>query len=211
MFATHREVRMKTDSRFPSLQTARLRLRAPDLDDASAYHEILSLREVTRYINLRDSPTSERSRKFVRWMTGLHSRGRGCAWIMESLATHDLVGAIRIDEIDTRSRCGTVGYEMHPAWWGRGLMSEALGALVGCAHTDFELNRLEAWTLHGNTASDKVLTKNGFRYEGTLRQKSRFKGAFHDLRMFSHLASDTTMDTTWMKAREWVPQREPVS
>ena len=51
-------------------------------------------------------------------------------------------------------------------------------------------NRLEAWTLPGNGASDRVLEKAGFRYEGTLRQKSWLKGAFHDFRMFSRLAGD---------------------
>lgn len=195
---------MHSDALFPTLRTERLLMRAPTLEDAPAYHEILSLRDVTRYINLRNSPTPERSRKFVQWMLRLYPGGKGCAWIIEPIATSELVGAIRIDEIDTRSRCGTIGYEMNPAWWGRGVMSEALLALVRCAHTVFELNRLEAWTLHGNKASDRVLIKNGFCYEGTLRQKSRFKGAFHDLRMFSHLASDAPIDVSHRKVQEQV-------
>ena len=41
---------------------------------------------------------------------------------------------------------------------------------------------------HIGAASDRVLEKVGFQYEGTLRQKSWFKGAFHDFRMFSRLA-----------------------
>jgi len=44
--------------------------------------------------------------------------------------------------------------------------------------------------LPGNTASDRVLEKAGFQYEGTLRQKAWFKGAFHDFRMFGRLAAD---------------------
>ena len=34
------------------------------------------------------------------------------------------------------------------------------------------------------------LEKAGFRYEGTLRQKAWFKGAFHDFRMFGCLAGE---------------------
>ena len=69
-------------------------------------------------------------------------------------------------------------------------MSEAAIAVAACGHQVFGLNRIEAWTLPGNTGSDRVLEKAGFRYEGTLRQKGRFKGAYHDLRMFGRLASD---------------------
>jgi len=35
-----------------------------------------------------------------------------------------------------------------------------------------------------------VLEKAGFQYEGTLRQKASFKGAFHDFRMFGRVAAD---------------------
>jgi ribosomal-protein-alanine N-acetyltransferase len=69
-------------------------------------------------------------------------------------------------------------------------MTEAVHAVVGCGHQSFALNRIEAWTLPGNAASDRVLKKAGFRYEGTLRQKAWFKGAYHDFRMFGRLAGD---------------------
>ena len=35
-----------------------------------------------------------------------------------------------------------------------------------------------------------LLQKTGFRYEGTLRQKAWFKGAYRDFRMFGRLAGD---------------------
>lgn len=70
-------------------------------------------------------------------------------------------------------------------------MSEAVGAVARCGFDTFSLNRIEAWTLPGNGASDRVLEKAGFRYEGTLRQKARFKNAFQDLRMFSRLVGDS--------------------
>ena len=69
-------------------------------------------------------------------------------------------------------------------------MSEAVSATVACGHEIFGLNRIEAWTLPGNSASDRVLEKSGFRYEGTLRQKAWFKGAYHDFRMFGRLAGE---------------------
>jgi len=57
---------------------------------------------------------------------------------------------------------------------------------------------MEAWTLPGNDASDRVLVKAGFNYEGTLKQKAWFKGAFHDFRMFGvqRLARSTKRSRT---------------
>jgi ribosomal-protein-alanine N-acetyltransferase len=47
--------------------------------------------------------------------------------------------------------------------------------------------------LPGNGASDRVLEKAGFQFEGVFRQKGYFKGAFHDFRMFGRVASDPVM------------------
>ena len=97
---------------------------------------------------------------------------------------------VRFNHFDRKAKFGEIGYESHPDFWGRGLMTEALRAVVACGHQVFRLNRIEAWTLPGNIASDRVLEKAGFTYEGTLRQRSWFKGAFHDFRMFGRLAND---------------------
>ena len=67
-------------------------------------------------------------------------------------------------------------------------MTEAVRAVTRCGFDHFSLNRIEAWTLPGNAASDRVLEKAGFHYEGTLRQKAWFKNAFHDFRMFGCIA-----------------------
>jgi ribosomal-protein-alanine N-acetyltransferase len=44
--------------------------------------------------------------------------------------------------------------------------------------------------LPGNGASDRVLLNAGFIYEGTLKQKAWFKGAYHDLRMFGRVSAN---------------------
>jgi ribosomal-protein-alanine N-acetyltransferase len=64
---------------------------------------------------------------------------------------------------------------LHSDHWGKGLMTEAVRAVVACGHQTFRLNRIDAWTMPGNAASDRVLEKSGFQYEGTLRQKAWFK------------------------------------
>jgi ribosomal-protein-alanine N-acetyltransferase len=176
--------------KFPSLSTGRLTLRAPKPADAAAFRALLSIPEVTRFSNWPDAPSAAQGERFMRWMAKLHAGGKGCAWIIEDGHSGSLIGAIRFNHFERKWKVGEVGYELHPDFWGRGLMTGALRAVVACGHENFRLNRIEAWTLPGNGASDRVLEKAGFRYEGTLRQRAWFKDAFHDFRMFGRIAGD---------------------
>jgi ribosomal-protein-alanine N-acetyltransferase len=125
-------------------------------------------------------------------MAKVHASGKGCAWVIEQRGRRSaaFLGAIRFNSFEKKWRSGMIGYELDPAFWGRGFMTEAVRAVVACGHQQFKLNRIEAWTLPGNPASDRVLEKSGFRYEGTARQRAYFKGSFHDFRMFARIAGD---------------------
>jgi [ribosomal protein S5]-alanine N-acetyltransferase len=178
------------DSEFPCLVTDRLHLRAPQVDDADPFTALLSIPEVTQFSNWPDAPRKAQVERFVRWMTKLFPSGKGCAWVVEDVISKTVIGAVRLNRFDKKWKFGVIGYELHPTFWGRGLMTEALRAVVSCGHRAFRLNRIEAWTLPGNIASERVLEKTGFQYEGTLRQRGWFKGTFHDFRMFGRLAGD---------------------
>jgi ribosomal-protein-alanine N-acetyltransferase len=175
---------------FPELTTRRLLLRAPMLDDAAPFGALLAIPEVTRFTNWPEAPNRARTERYMRWMAKLLGSGKGCAWIIEDRRSSALIGAIRFNRFDKKWKLGVLGYEAHPDFWGRGLMTEAVRAVAASGHRTFGLNRIEAWTLPGNPASDRVLEKAGFRYEGTLRQRGWFKGAFHDFRMFGRVADD---------------------
>ena len=123
-------------------------------------------------------------------MSRLHRQGLGIAWIIELKSTNTTVGAIRIYSIEKNARCGKVAYELHPEHWRAGIASEALAAVVHHAHETLALHRLEAWTSEGNPASDRVLVKNGFLLEGTLREKARFRDKHWNVRLYGRIADD---------------------
>ena len=181
--------------KFPQLTTKRLTLRAATPKDVAEFHALVSTPEVTRYSNWPDAPTKAQIERSLRWMSKVHASGKGCAWIIETGASKAVAGAIRFNSFEKKWRCGEIGYELHPDYWGKGLMTEAVRAVVACGHQTFRLNRIDAWTLPGNDASDRVLEKSGFRHEGTMRQKAWFKGSFHDFRIFGRLAGDATSPT----------------
>lgn len=177
-------------SPFPTLSTDRLTLRALTPGDATAFRAVLCAPGVTQFSNWPDAPTQEQGETFATDMAALFPGGHGCAWAILERASGRFIGAIRYNYFQPAWKCGGIGYEMHPDAWGQGYMTEVVRAVVGCGHGVFGLNRIEAWTLHGNGASDRVLEKAGFRLEGVQRQKAWFKDTFHDFRMFGRVAGD---------------------
>jgi len=179
---------------FPQINTSRLLLRCPKLKDATDYHQILSCPEISRYSDVPHNPSNKRSERFVSWMSKLHRRGTGIGWIVERQHSGETIGAIRINSVEKKAKCGVLGYELHPDYWNSGYATEALAAVVDHAHNNMVLNRLEAWTTIGNKASEKVLLKNGFQYEGTQRAKVWFRDRFWDIRLYGRLADDVYPD-----------------
>ncbi|CAH2603074.1 GNAT family N-acetyltransferase [Rhodovastum atsumiense] len=175
---------------FPTLATDRLALRALGPDDLDAYHALMQLPETTRFSNWPDSPGRDHMEGYIKRRIENFASGQGCSWAIDDRPSGRFIGCIRFNYFIKDWKCGEVGYELHPDFWNRGLMTEALRAIVACGHTVFGLHRIDAWTLPGNPASDHVLQKAGFRYEGTLRGRGWWKGSFHDFRIFGRIVGD---------------------
>jgi RimJ/RimL family protein N-acetyltransferase len=80
-----------------------------------------------------DAPSRAQSDRILNWMSKRFGGGKGCAWIIADREGGAPVGAIRINRIDRGWRWGEIGYESHPDFWDRGLMTEAVRAVVFCA------------------------------------------------------------------------------
>lgn len=62
-----------------------------------------------------------------------------------------------------------LGYWLAEPFWGEGIMTQAVQAIVDIGFNDFGLYRIYAEPFEHNTASIKVLEKAGFTFEGTIR------------------------------------------
>ncbi|WP_336795358.1 GNAT family N-acetyltransferase [Erwinia aphidicola] len=69
-----------------------------------------------------------------------------------------------------------VGYSLLSDYFGQGYGSEALGALCDFLLAHCEFHKLKAQVVEGNIASRRVLEKNGFVLEGTLRDNYLLRG-----------------------------------
>lgn len=92
-------------------------------------------------------------------------------WVIEWKENHDLIGTINLGNVEESCFMSDTCYMLSPQYWGQGIMTEVLQAVLKYAFDEIELNRVQAEVFDGNVASVHVLTKCGMRFEGIARQK----------------------------------------
>ena len=79
------------------------------------------------------------------------------------------VGGIGLVFRDDINRCrAEIGYWLGEAYWGRGIVSEAVRAVTAWAFDNFDLASIYAGVLEWNPASMRVLEKAGYKFEARL-------------------------------------------
>ncbi|WP_299495047.1 GNAT family protein [uncultured Shewanella sp.] len=105
----------------------------------------------------------------------------------------EYLGGCGVNHFEHDRYVAVIGYELCQGAWGKGIASEALKEVIDfllsktCLH---RVNRIEAYVMQGNRASEAVLNKLGFFKEGVLRQHSYWKGNYHDLSLYALLRGD---------------------
>ena len=71
---------------------------------------------------------------------------------------------------DVNRRSAELGYWLSEAYWGRGIMSVAVGFVTELGFRDFGFDRIQADVFEWNPASMRVLEKNRYVLEGRQRK-----------------------------------------
>ena len=171
---------------FPTLQTQRLILREIKLQDASDIFTIFSDPEVVRFHDLEVFQQAEEAERLIHSFAARFEKDTGIRWGITWQGSNQIVGTCGCGW-RPHNHSASLGYELATRFWGQGIATEALQAVIGYAFSVQGINRLEALTYPENLASAKVLQKLNFHEEGVLRQYGFWKGQFHDLRCFSLL------------------------
>lgn len=155
---------------FPTLTTSRLVLRELTFEDADWYLRHRSRPEVG-HGHGRAAPQGEDAARslLAHHAIELFADRLGVRWGMALKADGRLVGSAGFHEWDTEVRSADLGYDLDPAFWGAGLMFEALAAVLDFAFERLLMNRVQALVLADNQRSRRLLVRLGFVEEGVLR------------------------------------------
>ena len=103
----------------------------------------------------------------------------------------NIVGVAEIFDYNREVNMITIGYRINDRFWGRGIATKTVKAMVEYLFNDIGINRIQAFVMPENTKSLNVLRRNNFVEEGTVRQGYVWKGkGVVDLVLFSMIKSD---------------------
>jgi ribosomal-protein-alanine N-acetyltransferase len=150
------------------MSTARLILEPPTLEAAEAiYDGYAQSEEVVKYLVWRPHASIEQTRSFLQGCIDANSSGRSHPRVIRLKATHAIIGMIELEPSDSKAE---LGYVLAKRYWGQGIATEAVRALVDTALRLPSLFRIWATCDVDNAASARVLEKAGMEREGLLRR-----------------------------------------
>ncbi len=150
----------------PTITTARLTLRAPEMRDADAWEAICRPIEVARGTLRMPHPYPKGgAADWFNLNREARVRGERCSFLM--LDRDDTIVGMASLDIAPEHRHAELGYTVAMDHWGKGYATEAARAVVDFGFQSLDLVRIHAGYYLSNPASGRVLEKLGFVHEGT--------------------------------------------
>lgn len=117
--------------------------------------------------------------------------GRGYAFLILRKSDDQLLGGLSLGNI-TRgvTQSASLGYWIGAPFSGQGYMTQSVSAIVPFVFDVLNLHRVEAACLPDNTASMRVLERNGFRREGLARRYLKINNMWQDHIVYALLEDD---------------------
>jgi len=104
-------------------------------------------------------------------------------WVIEVNGVY--VGGIGAQEINWDNQNTEIGYWIGKPYWGKGYATEAVKQVAQILFNKYKFVRISAKAFADNMASQRVLEKAGFKYEGTLRKNAKRKNKFVDDKLYA--------------------------
>ena len=151
------------------LQTERLTLRRFAAEEAPImYRNWASDDEVTKFLTWPTHASVEVSEMVLADWLENYERDDYYQWAI--VFEGEPIGSIAVVSRSDRIEKAEIGYCMGKKWWHRGIMSEALGAVIDYLFTEVGMQRIESRHDPRNPHSGAVMRKCGMTFEGTLRR-----------------------------------------
>jgi ribosomal-protein-alanine N-acetyltransferase len=184
---------MEESRDFPWLETHRLILREMTLRDVEFYFHHFNNENIVDGSCFPGPKTLEAARQELElYCIRPFKDDRGIRWGIARKGSDELIGTCGYYDWNKTSHRVEIGYDLEPAHWGEGIMSEALHAVLRYGFEEMGLNRVQAIIDSENVRSIKLVERLGFKKEGILRQNSYFRGRFRDEVCFSLLKEEWT-------------------
>ncbi len=174
---------------FPLLYTQRLQLRAFSANDVNEIISLRSNKELMKYIDRPLIETADKALQLVQKIIDGLNNNEAITWAIALKNENRVIGNIGFWKIDKEHHRAEIGYMLHPYHQKKGLMQEAISAILNYGFSTMKLHSVEANVNPANQNSKKFLAKNKFVQEAYFRENFYYNGQFMDSAIFSLLST----------------------
>ena len=174
-------------STFPTLTTDRLVLRQLTHADADVINALFSDPQVIEVMSEPPLNSTEKAIELIDWLNGHFAKQNAARWGITLKDDGRLMGTCGFHKWNRENRHADLGYDLLPAYWGRGYGPEAARAVVAWSFANLNLHRMQADCTDGNLRSERTLLKLGFKPEGLWREQCWEHERFVDIKQFGLL------------------------
>lgn len=176
-----------------TIETHRLILRRLRIGDAEdMFSNWASDPEVTRFLTWPPHSDVSVTRMLLNSWIPQYEDGGYFNWAIELKETGRVVGTIGVVRLEEAIGEAELGYCLGRAYWGRGIMPEALRAVMDYLFDTAGINRIMAGHDVNNPKSGRVMAKAGMRPEGVRRGGGINNQGICDVACWSLLKGDRT-------------------
>ena len=145
----------------PVLETERLILRPPTLDDAEACFSWNSDERVTKFMSY--STITDISGT-IDWIQSTLTDEQEWNWVFVLKEENRVIGSGSIGPNAEMKGYWSVGYNLHYDYWHKGYCTEAVRAIIDFAHRELGVTKICSEHAIDNPRSGKVLEKCGLQF-----------------------------------------------
>ena len=173
---------------FPTITTGRLILRQLSDSDAPEIFVLRSDERILKYIDIAKANNLDDALAFIHKINNFIAENECIYWGITLKEDDKLIGTICMWNILKDHYRAEVGFVLHPDHQGKGLMSEALAAILNYAFSDMKLHSIEGRVHPANAASIKLMERNKFIREAYFKEDYYCNGKFGDTAVYSLLS-----------------------
>ncbi|WP_411811005.1 GNAT family N-acetyltransferase [Chryseobacterium scophthalmum] len=162
------------------LETERLVLKSINENHAEDILKIRSNAEINKFLKRIPPQTNYEALSFILTIKKRVENNETIFWGISLKKQPELIGTICLWNFSEDRKTAEVGYELLPNYHRKGIMSEALKAVLNFGFNELYLNEILAFTNEFNENSKSLLIKNNFTLE-----EGRIDEGFPDNLVFS--------------------------
>ncbi len=169
---------------FPQLTTERLELIEIKKTHLIDFFNLFRDERVALYYQIIPFKEAKDAQVYLDLFEFRLKRETGIRWGIALKGFTEIIGTIGFNSFQ-RNHTGNLAYDLQFNFWNRGYATEAARAVLEYGFDHLQIRRVEADVVIGNTASDRVLVKLGFKFDGAVPTRMYWNGSYYDKKVFS--------------------------